>query len=104
MFTRSAEGDKPFPIDAYHKADDYLTHRAAADIGLPAQIIVHYAASDKLRLLPPTGAPKGQDEPLDWVSVGFARDIGDKVEMTEGALPKPSTAIALPVSSSLPPR
>ena len=90
MFSRSAANNAAIPLDGYRRADAYLTNSAARDLGLPAEVSVRYATSDKLRLLPTQGQPKECEE-LTWVNVGFASGIEQKIEVIEGALPKPST-------------
>lgn len=100
MFTRSAESNNEIPPDAYRRADDYLTRFGARDLGLPQQVMVRYATTDKLRLLPPQGQG-GKGEELTWVNVGFASGIEQKVEVTDGKLPQPSTSGSGPIEVML---
>lgn len=101
MFSRSASDSGDISMDAYRKADAYFEHTAAADLGLPVNVAVHYVATDKLRLLPPTGPSKDQSEPLGWVSVGFARDIQNNIVMDEGTFPKVATSKEGPVEIAI---
>ena len=96
MFSRSAANNDPVPLDGYRRADEYLTQFGARDLGLEPRVVVRYATTDKLRLLPPQDASSSA-EPMMWVNVGFASGIEEKIEFTEGALPQPSTADDGPV-------
>ncbi len=91
MFSRSAANNDVIPLDGYRRADSYFSRSAAQDLGLPTQVMVRYATSDKLRLLPVQGKPK-EGEELTWVNVGFASGIDPKIEITDGAAPRPAAA------------
>ncbi|MDQ5850775.1 MAG: ABC transporter permease, partial [Chloroflexota bacterium] len=97
MFSRSLSANQPASLDAYRKADQYFISSGARDLGLPAGVVVHYAATDKLRLLPSGSAGAQAAEPLMWVSLGFARDLEPKVEVVEGAPPRPADGGDRPV-------
>src|SRR5919202_929397 len=90
MFSWSAENGATASLDGYRRADTYFSRSAAKDLGLPSQVNVRYATTDKLRLLPPQSQAQAGPEMM-WVNVGFASGIEQKIEMADGALPRPSS-------------
>jgi len=95
LFSRFAT-EGPVSVDAYRKVDEYFSKSVANDIGLPTELAVRYATTDKLRLLPLGNKQYKVDEQLDFVSVGFASGVESQVEITDGALPKPVTDTKAP--------
>jgi putative ABC transport system permease protein len=95
LFSRFAT-EGPVSIDAYRRVDEYFSKSAARDIGLPSELAVRYATTDKLRLLPSESKQYRVEEQLDFVSVGFASGIEEHVQITDGALPKPVTDAKAP--------
>jgi putative ABC transport system permease protein len=96
LFSRSAANGNRIQIDQYQKADEYLSKRAAGDLGLPVNVQVRYVTSDKLQLLPTSGSVAGGQE-LTYVGVAFASELESKVEMVEGAFPRPAESKDGPV-------
>jgi putative ABC transport system permease protein len=97
MFSRSAANNNRIPIDQYEKADRYFVEAAPRDLRLPVDVMVRYATTDKMRLYPAQDNTDATGQELTFVGVGFASGIESKVEITEGALPKPSTEPEGPV-------
>src|SRR5919199_4677711 len=90
MFSWSAENGATASLDGYRRADTYFSRSAAKDLGLPSQVNVRYATTDKLRLLPPQSQAQAGPEMM-WVNVGFASGIEQKIDIADGALPRPSS-------------
>jgi putative ABC transport system permease protein len=72
--------------DKYAKLDAYMNEEVGSQLGLPVLGSVRYVASDKLPLLPSSGA----GSPLLWVNLAFASDLDQHVEIVDGSFPKPS--------------
>jgi putative ABC transport system permease protein len=70
----------------YTKLDAYMKNDVSGQLGLPVLGSVRYVASDKLPLLPSSGA----GSPLLWVNLAFASDIDQHIDVVDGAFPKPS--------------
>ncbi len=90
LFSRVRSGG-PITAQQYQQADSYLSSSGAEDLGLPADIYVRYATTDKLPLLPTEEGEYRLEGQLEYVNLGFASDIEKHVEITEGAFPKAST-------------
>jgi putative ABC transport system permease protein len=90
LFSRSAS-EGAIPVGPYRAADRYFTESGARDLGLPPQVYVRYATSDKLQLQPVREKEYKVNGQLAYVNVGFVSGIERKVEITDGALPKVST-------------
>ncbi len=90
MFVRRATSIAPIPVDAYQQADAYFSSAAVRDLGLPPDVTVRYAVSNKLQLLPPDNDGAAAAEQLMWVNLAFASDIEQNVEITEGTFPRPA--------------
>jgi putative ABC transport system permease protein len=90
MFSHTDSNDAPLPADRFQKADQYFMSSAANDLGLPKQSLVRYANTDKLRLFPAKAGGSPTGDPLLWANVGFASDIEQKIEFTDGKRPAPS--------------
>ncbi len=71
--------------DTYAKLDAYLRNDVGRQIGLPVLRSVRYVASDKLPLLPASGA----GSPLLWVNLAFASELDQHIDVVDGAFPKP---------------
>lgn len=69
--------------------DNYMTERAAYDLGLPLEApLTRYLASVGYRLFPrEEGVYKDADRSLGWVSFGSATDIESHITVVEGNLP-----------------
>ena len=91
MFSRTAASGNSIPIEQYQNADRYFVEAAPQDLGLPVDVMVRYATTDKLRLFPPQASTDATAQEMTFVGIGFASDIGSRVDITEGALPQPST-------------
>jgi putative ABC transport system permease protein len=72
--------------DAYAKLDTYMHDDVGRQLGLPVLKSVRYVASDKLPLLPSSGA----GSPLLWINLAFASELDQHIEMVDGTFPKPS--------------
>ncbi len=73
-------------IDAaeYNKVDAYMRDTVAGRPGLPVQTRTRYVASDKLPLLPTSGA----GAPLLYVNMAFLTDLEQNIELADGRLPE----------------
>lgn len=96
MFSRSAANNNPIAPDQYKTTDRYFVEAAPRDLGLPVDVMVRYATTDKLRMYPATVTDTSGQE-LTFVGVGFASDIESKIEITEGALPQASSDAQSPI-------
>jgi len=72
--------------DKYAKLDAYMHNDVSRQLGLPVLRSVRYVASDKLPLMPSSGA----GSPLLWVNLAFASELDQHVDIVDGAFPKPS--------------
>jgi putative ABC transport system permease protein len=72
--------------DKYAKLDAYMDNDVSRQLGLPVLRSVRYVASDKLPLLPSSGA----GSPLLWVNLAFASELDQHIDVVDGAFPKPS--------------
>jgi len=72
--------------DKYAKLDTYMHDDLSRQLGLPVLRSVRYVASDKLPLLPSSGA----GAPLLWVNLAFASELDQHIDVVDGAFPKPS--------------
>ena len=63
-----------------------MRHDLTRQLGLPVLRSVRYVASDKLTLLPASGA----GSPLLWVHLAFASELDQQIDVVDGAFPKPS--------------
>jgi len=72
--------------DKYAKLDAYMNNDVGRQLGLPVLRSVRYVASDKLPILPSSGA----GSPLLWVNLAFASDLDQHIDVVDGAFPKPS--------------
>jgi putative ABC transport system permease protein len=72
--------------DKYAKLDAYMRDDVSTQLGLPVLRSVRYVASDKLPVLPSSGA----GSPLLWVNLAFASDLDQHIEIVDGSSPKPS--------------
>jgi putative ABC transport system permease protein len=72
--------------DDYSKIDTYMRNTVAGRLGLPVQQEVRYVSSDKLPLLPASGA----GSPLLYVSMAFFTDMESHIELADGRLPQTS--------------
>src|SRR3954447_67499 len=72
--------------DKYAKLDAYMNNDVSRQLGLPVLRSVRYVASDKLPLLPSSGA----GSPLLWVNLAFASELDQHIDVVDGAFPKPS--------------
>ncbi len=72
--------------DKYAKLDSYMRDDVGRQLGLPVLRSVRYVASDKLPLLPASGA----GSPLLWVNLAFASDLDQHIDVVDGAFPKPT--------------
>jgi putative ABC transport system permease protein len=72
--------------DKYAKLDAYMHDDVSRQLGLPVLRSVRYVASDKLPLLPASGA----GSPLLWVNLAFASELDQHIDVVDGAFPKPS--------------
>lgn len=97
MFSRSAANNNPIAPDQYQKADRYFVEAAPRDLGLPVEVMVRYATTDKLRMYPAKDDTDTSSQELTFVGVGFASGIESKIEITEGALPQPSSDAQGPI-------
>jgi putative ABC transport system permease protein len=70
--------------DDYSKVDTYMRNTVAGRLGLPVQQEVRYVSSDKLPLLPASGA----GSPLLYVSMAFFTDMESHIELADGRLPQ----------------
>src|SRR3954454_12649512 len=88
MFSHSDSNDTPLPRSRFRQADAYFQKTIASDLHLPAPQIIRYANTDKMQLYTGTSASSGSA--LLYVNLGFATGIESHIELTEGALPRPS--------------
>jgi putative ABC transport system permease protein len=73
--------------EEYGPVDAYLTEQAPAIIDLPLEAQIRHVATDKMRLFPSEDAAFVPDEPLLWVSVGFAAGLEAQIQLVEGNFP-----------------
>ena len=73
--------------EEYGPVDAYLTEQAPAIIDLPLKAQIRHVATDKMRLFPSEDAAFVPDEPLLWVSVGFAAGLEAQIQLVEGSFP-----------------
>ena len=66
----------------YAKVDTYMRDTVAGRLGLPVQQEVRYVSSDKLPLLPASGA----GSPLLYISMAFFTDMESHIELADGRL------------------
>jgi putative ABC transport system permease protein len=68
----------------YAALDEYLQSTIDNRLGLPIEQRVRYVASDKL----PMYQAGGSGDPLMWLSMAFATDFENHVDIVDGALPQ----------------
>lgn len=90
MFAHTDANDRPLPADRFQTADQYFTDQAPRELGLPPEMIVRYAVTDKLQLFSGRAGSTTEADPLLGINLGFAGDIQDKVDFTDGKRPIPS--------------
>jgi putative ABC transport system permease protein len=70
--------------DEYAKLDDYMRQRVESILNLPVEQRVRYVGSDRLPLLPSNGA----GSPLMWVTLAFASDLDQHIQIVDGRMPQ----------------
>lgn len=71
----------------YQLLDQYLSERAAGEIGLPLQGLTRYAATANLQLYPADASLAPQSR-LDLVKAAFLSDVFEHVQVIDGQLPQ----------------
>jgi len=78
-------------LDSVRAVDAYFRERAAADLGLPQELLVRHFRSENLRLFPGELSNYTEsDRPLAPVKLAFADDLASHIELLEGRLPQAS--------------
>lgn len=89
LFSRFST-DGPIAAEDYRRADTYFNTGAERDLGLATDEYARYVTTDKLQLHPSEDGQYRVDGQLGFLAIGFASGIAEKVQIIEGAFPKPS--------------
>ena len=74
----------PIGWEQYGQVDAYMRDQLVPKLGLPARLQVRHVATRPMPLV----QANGSGEPLMWVSLGFASDFEQQIEVVEGRLPR----------------